>query len=364
MSEPLRVHGLDLSYFTGKVEAYLRAKGLPYRLIEMDTRDFAACGRATGVRQMPQIECADGTWLTDSTLILDHLERTAPGPGFTPEDPLTRVVALLIEDMADEALWRPALYYRWAFADDARLMSGRLARGMLRDVPLPFALRRLMILNRQRLHFLRRDGVRPDTAPAVEALARRAFAAMEEALAVHPFVLGQRPTAADFGLFGPFFRHFFCDPTPARLMRDTAPRTLAWVTRLWGATPESTGAGPLPDHVPEAARGLLRLVAESHLPQAQANAEAVAAGARRVTFIDQGARFDVPVSPYRAWAFDRVKQAVQALDDATRGALAALIGDGAHVLFAPSLSCGAFVAPVLPITAPPATTVRDRGGRG
>jgi len=28
----LIVHGLDLSYFTGKLEGYLRAKGLPYRL--------------------------------------------------------------------------------------------------------------------------------------------------------------------------------------------------------------------------------------------------------------------------------------------------------------------------------------------
>ena len=34
-------------------------------------------------------------------------------------------------DAFDEWLWRPALYYRWAFADDARLMSARLAGGML-----------------------------------------------------------------------------------------------------------------------------------------------------------------------------------------------------------------------------------------
>jgi hypothetical protein len=52
---PWRVHGLDLSYFTGKIEAYLRAKGIGYQLVEMDTADFAACARATGIRQMPQI---------------------------------------------------------------------------------------------------------------------------------------------------------------------------------------------------------------------------------------------------------------------------------------------------------------------
>ena len=35
------VHGLDLSYFTGKLEGALRAKGLSYQLAEMDTAAFA-----------------------------------------------------------------------------------------------------------------------------------------------------------------------------------------------------------------------------------------------------------------------------------------------------------------------------------
>jgi hypothetical protein len=50
-------------------------------------------------------------------------------------------LADLLEDFGDEWLWRPALYYRWAFREDARLMSDRLARGMLRDIPLPVALK-------------------------------------------------------------------------------------------------------------------------------------------------------------------------------------------------------------------------------
>lgn len=352
MTEPYRVHGLDLSYFTGKIEAYMRAKGLPYRLIDMDMADFRACGRITGARWMPQIECPDGSWLTETTLTMQYLERTAPGPSVTPTDPLTHVAALLIEDMADEALWRPALYYRWAFHEDADGASRRIASHLMRDVPLPFFLRRRFMRFRQRLHYLRRDGIRRETAPAVERLTLRAYAAMEEALAAHPFVLGARPTLADFGLFGPFFRHFYSDPTPARLMREVAPRCLGWVARMWGASAETTAAGPLPDRIPEAARGLLRLVAESHLPQAQANAEAVAAGARRVRFQDQGAQFDIPVSPFRAWAFDRLKQAARILDDGQRGALGAYLGDAAPILFAPSLPLRGYTAPVLPIKPP------------
>ncbi|MFZ4481029.1 MAG: glutathione S-transferase N-terminal domain-containing protein, partial [Rhodoferax sp.] len=73
----LRVHGLDVSYFTGKLEAYLRAKGLSYELVEMDTRSFRRCARITGVAQMPQLELPDGRWLTDSTQIIAHFERAA-----------------------------------------------------------------------------------------------------------------------------------------------------------------------------------------------------------------------------------------------------------------------------------------------
>lgn len=349
MNDVLVVHGLNLSYFTGKLEAYFRAKGIDYRMAEMDTRGFAALGRITGVRQMPQVECPDGSWLTDTTLIIDHVEQFGIEPVLTPRDPATAFIARLIEDMADETLWRPALYYRWAFRDDARLNSGRLARGMLRDVPLPLLLRRQIILRRQRRHFLARDGVTARTAPAIEALYLEALAAMEQALAFTPYVLGWRPTAADFGLFGPFFRHFFCDPTPARLMRDRAPRTLRWVARLWGADPSQLGTAPLPDHVPEAAAGLLRLVADHHLPCLAANADAVAEGRAKVNFEDGGASFVIPASPYRAWCLDRLRQGAAALDPLARSKVDDLLGPAAGVLRRPRQACGVFVPPALPI---------------
>jgi len=33
-------------------------------------------------------------------------------------------------------------------------------------------------------------------------------------------LMSARPTEADFGCFASMFRRFFCDPTPARIMRD------------------------------------------------------------------------------------------------------------------------------------------------
>ena len=351
LREPLVVHGLDLSYFTGKLEAFLRAKGIAYRLHEMDTRDFSACARATGVRQMPQVECADGSWLTDTTLILRYLEAARPEPATSPRVPHVRFVSRLLEDFGDESLWRPALYYRWAPADDARLMSGRLARGMLRDVPRPFAWRRLYIRARQRRLYLRGDGVTRATAPAVERLYLETLAAMEGALAAHPFLLGRRPCEADFGCFGSMFRHFASDPTPARVMRERAPRTLAWVARLWALSPRDFADAPQIDVVPADAHALIALAASTHLPYLEANAAALARGARRLRFSDRGADFETPVSPYRAWCLDELAAEFAALDPGERQRAGALLGGESlvRILEQPRPPAGGHRVPRLPI---------------
>jgi glutathione S-transferase len=309
---------------------------------------------------MPQVECADGTWLTDTTLIMQHFEKVHPEPAITPRDPVVRFVSRLIEDFGDESLWRPALYYRWAFADDARLMSGRIARGMLRDVKLPFFLRRQLILRRQQGVYLRQDGVTRATAPAIEALYFETLAAMEAALEQNPFVLGVRPTEADFGLFGSMFRHFFSDPTPAKIMREVAQRTLNWVARMWALTPADFTAAPAIQTVPENCRALLLLAAETHLPYLDANAHAVAAGAKTVRFADHGVTFETPVSPYRAWCLNELLAEFAMLDAAAQKSVGDLLGaQAAAILLQPPCAL-AFRAPSLPITPGAPSRTLDR----
>jgi glutathione S-transferase len=330
----------------------------------MTTRSFRHCARATGFLQMPQVECPDGTWLTDTTLIIRHFEEVRPEPSTSPRDPVVRFASHLLEDFGDESLWRPALYYRWAFADDARLMSGRIAGGMLRDVNLPFFLRRLLIRWRQQFVYLRKDGVSRATRGAVEQLYLDTLAAMEALLERHPFVLGARPSEADFGLFGSMFRHFFSDPTPGKIMRERAPRTLLWVARLWAIKPSDFADAPALDRVPESALALLRLAAETHLPYMEANAQAVAAGRKTVRFANRSAAFEVPSSPYRAWCFDELQREFSNLDAVGKIALENLFGSERAVapLKQPRLA-PSFQAPELPIAAAGGARTLDRNWR-
>lgn len=355
-----RVHGLDLSYFTGKIEAYLRAKGIGYDLIEMDTAGFRACARATGIAQMPQIELPGGGWLTDTSPTIAWIEANHPEPRITPAVPLLRFVSRLIEDFGDEALWRPALYYRWAKADDARLLGGRLAAGMLRDVPLPLAARRALITWRQRRHYLRDEGVTRANRAAIEALYLDTLAVLEAIFAARAFVLGARPCEGDFGLFASMFRHFFCDPTPARLMRDRAPHVLAWVTRLWALQPDDFANAPPLAVLPADLAPLLALIAADYLPYLAANAAAAAQGAKTVNSSVHGGDFTTATNAYHLWCLDALRADFAALADTDVAVLAPMLGAAGVAVLAAPRDRTVRPAPSLPISAAPAGAPRGR----
>src|SRR5262245_40939741 len=105
--------------------------------------------RMTGAAQMPAVELDDGRWLTDSTPIIAWFEMQRPTPPVIPVDPVQAFVSRLLEDYADEWLWRPAMHYRWTHAADARLLSHALAVEMLADRVGPLFLKRLFMRRRQ-----------------------------------------------------------------------------------------------------------------------------------------------------------------------------------------------------------------------
>ena len=316
MSDDVHVmYGMGCSYFTGKLEAYFQTKGIPFRFEELTRRQFRACGRATGIVQLPCVETPDGTWLTDTTAIIEHFETAHEARRIRPSDTATAFCSLLLEDLFDEWFWRPALYYRWTFDEDARLMSNQIARTLLRDVPAPLFLRRWFILVRQRQVYLKKDGVTKKTAPAIEALYLDTLRELDAILAKRPFLFGDRPCEADFGLFGPFFRHFFCDPTSGALMRKHGPHVAHWVTRLWKTRPADLAEAPELECVPDDLGFFFDMVATDYLPYLEANANAVAAGEDAVRYRAQGLSWKIPPAPYRAQCLNALRHRFERLDE-------------------------------------------------
>jgi glutathione S-transferase len=322
------VYGSEYSYFTGKFEAYLRFKEISYVRRPLGVWMYAwKLPRLLGGAQLPTVQLPDGRWMTDTTPMIAWLEEGRPEPAVIPSEPLQRFVALLVEDFGDEWLWRPAMHYRWSHAPDRELLSRQLASELLR-VPIPLTLRRHWFARRQRHLFVAGDGVDRRTRPHVEASYARALAALEPVLAKRPFLLGARPTVADFGLFGSMFRHFALDPTPGRIMRDRAPAVWEWVGRVWNARAARIGGEPLLDGVPADIEPLLREAGETHLPMLAANAAAHCAGRARHDFTVQGVTYrDVPTSAYRVWALARLRDAYLGLPDDPRAQAERLLSE-------------------------------------
>merc|ERR1719350_423435 len=74
-------------------------------------------------------------------------------------------------------------------------------------------------------------GVNAETIPAIEHLYGQILDILNEHLKWHHFLLGGRPTLADFALMGSFFAHLCRDPIPYQLTRLRAPRVVEWVER-------------------------------------------------------------------------------------------------------------------------------------
>jgi deazaflavin-dependent oxidoreductase (nitroreductase family) len=327
---PVRIlYGMRCSYFTGKLEAYFQTKGIPFHFVEMHRTQFKACAEATGITQLPCTQEPDGSWLTDTTRIIEHFEAADETAPVTPGDPAAAFCSRLFEDLFDEWYWRPALYYRWAHPEDARLMSSEIASQLLRDVPLPLFLRRWFILFRQRSVYLKKDGVTAKTAPVIEKLYLDSLTELDAIFAKRPFLFGERPCEADFGMFGPFFRHFFCDPTSGMLMRERAPNLLNWVTRLWKTRPDDLIGASAIQEIPEDLDFFFNMISEDYLPYLAANAQAVANGEDTVRYHSQGVDWTIPTAPYRAQCLNDLRRSYADLDGIARTKVNDLLSDSA-----------------------------------
>ena len=245
----MKVYGVSVSYFTGKMEAYLRYKGIEYD----KNHPFADQKRIrehVGAIQVPLIERDDGRWMSDTTPMIQQLETEYPDRPVMPADPVVRFIALLMEDYADEWLWRSAMHYRWSYDHGRELISRVLADEILSHLWYPRIVRRHLMKFRQRVGYVVNDGVNAETWDHVEAGYFNALRNMTTMLEDRPFLLGNSPSIADFGFMGPMFRHFSQDPDPTAIMRDKAPDVFEWVGRVWNAS-KRYGETALLEQVPD-----------------------------------------------------------------------------------------------------------------
>jgi len=241
----------------------------------------------------------------------------------------------LIEDFADEWCTKYMFHYRWAAEVDADNAATLLPLSF--GVNLPDEAHQAFksyVKDRQvgRLYVVGSNDV---TAPVIDASYRRFLAAMEAHLTNQRYMLGNRPGAGDFGLYGQLSQLVGFDPTSRQIAHDVSPRTVVWVDLMregCGVEPEEQDWVPVEDQ-PESLRGVLSEIGRMYVPAQLANAAAVAAGEKSWEAEIDGALWEQQTFPYQAKCLNWTREHYHALDDTARAKVDALLaGTGVEAM--------------------------------
>ncbi len=328
--EPYTLHVYDLSYFSGKMQAYLRYKEIPHRSHDISMRELAVrIAPHTGLVEVPVVERADGVFLRDTTAMIEWFEARYPTGYVLPLDPASAFFCRLLEDYADEGLWRVALYYRWAFPKDALLNARRFTEDFLWTPLTPAFVLRNLAMRRQQRTYMREEGITADNRADIEQHYLDELADLEQVFQTRRYLFGSKPSFADFGYFASMFRHFGIDPTPARIMRDRAPAVYEWTARMWNARASRLGSAdwaPTTDGLPSGLEPLLARAARRYLPVLHANAVAVDAGKDTYEVTLDGRLYPgLRAMPFLAWRRAVLQRAMSVLPDAPRHQVRAVL---------------------------------------
>lgn len=330
-TSPYTLYVFDISYFSGKMQAYLRYKEIAHDTIEPKWGGelLNTIYPNTGLMKVPVVRTPDNEWLADSTPMIDWFEARHPAGAVVPADPVQAFFSRLLEDYADEWMWRPALHYRWSYAADAHAASRRFAETFMSTQPGPKAATAAMLRERQQRIYVAGDGVTKDTWDHVESIYLNTLDRLQAIFEKQPFLLGGKPSLADFGFFASMFRHFSLDLTPSLIMQQRAPAVFEWVARLWNSRQSSnTGAWVAAGTLPEGWTPILKDVGEAYLNYLHANAIAWRDRKRSFDFEVQGVKYrKLPVVQYRVWCRERLQEHLAAVPPASRAVVEKILGD-------------------------------------
>ena len=307
------LYGSARSYFTSKLENVLRFQKLPYTLVEKMIHDGSDIEIRTGSGAIPALVTPEDWPLSDSTPIARMLNDRYPDRAILPESAVQRIGVLVLEDWFDEWFMRVAMYTRWNFPEsvDALVGSGISMQALGKPWHATTAAERDLLrpqveLSLQRIRTFRQRmttevalayGTTPEQGRDVMGWYGEFLDDMAAHLEFHPFLLGERPTVADFVISGGFAAHFGNDLYPRNFVLDRQPSVLAYAEYCWNT--EYSDKGWLPDdQIPETWQPFFEAMQKHYLPYLMANREALDSGAATV---DMDFGFGMVSTPCRAY---------------------------------------------------------------
>ena len=335
----IALSGAPGSPYTRKMLGVLRYRRIPYRLLPSEGPALAGLPAAK-VRLLPTFylpgASGDLEAVTDSTPIIRRLEAEHPGRSVIPADPALAFLDELIEDYADEWLTKAMFHYRWAYEADIRQAGRQLPLWRNLSQSDETLARLSEFISHRQISRLYVVGSNAVTGPVIEASYRRFLEVFEAHLTAQPYLLGDRPAACDFAVYGQLTQLAHFDPTPMALTMEVAPRVYAWVDLMEDRTGVEPAAEDWIDSraVPPTLRALLKEIGRVYPPVMLANARALMSGAAAVEAEVDGLPWTQPPFPYQGKCLRWLRESRAALSDEARAVVdAALAGTGCEQLF-------------------------------
>lgn len=322
------LYSMQLSWYSAKVRPYLRYRRLPFDERTPTLREYnGEIRRRVGHAVVPVVITPEGEWLQDSSIIIERLDERFPADPVLPATPRQRMASYLLELWADE-FWLPAgVHARWSYPRNYPKWRDELATAFARRWPTPLAHLFPLALKR----FMQRTnlqlGATPEQRPLIERWMEPQLDLLERHFAVHPWVLGQRPSLADFAFAGPLCGHLRYDLASSERWMRPRPNLYQWSERMWSGVPEASGPLLADDAVPETLLPILATALREMTPYLDATASLVRGMANgpsghlprmvgKVRVPYAGETLTRHGLPYTLWMAQRIRVALDAMPQA------------------------------------------------
>ena len=232
---PIKLIGSTMSPYTRKMVSLLRYRLIPYKIIWGDPvfiLDQMKIEKPKPVLHPTFIIKSAGETakaVTDSTPIIRMLETAFQKRSTIPNNPVLAFINYLLEDFGDEWGTKFMFHYRWYDKVDADNAGTILPLQTLGALPDDMLMNFKTMISQRQIDRLWVVGSNNSTAPIIDASYRRILEILEKHFTKNSFLLGKRPSSADFALFGQFSQLVNFDPTPRSIAHQTSLRTVAWV---------------------------------------------------------------------------------------------------------------------------------------
>ncbi|WP_166422357.1 glutathione S-transferase family protein [Paraglaciecola sp. 20A4] len=257
--------GSQASLFTGKARGYLRWKKLDFveHAVTKKIMEEVILPNV-GWPVIPVLQLPNGQIVQDTVDIIAHVENVTTGPSVMPKGPIQQLVSLLLQLYADEWLTIPAMHYRWNYNEE--WIYSEFGRSSAPDAS-PEEQYRLGKERGQHFRgFVPLMGINEDTIPGIERAYESFLTDFSKHLEQHRYILGDRPSLADFALLGPLYAHLYRDPASGEIMKRLAPRVAQWTERTIAGGTAEDGLLVNADIIPETLIPILTRHMEEHLP--------------------------------------------------------------------------------------------------